>query len=138
MNTEAIIRLHEQASDRYLNGDYRGAIEAWRGVLGLDAANEQALGGVRMASQLVGSEPSGVADAPPEVAPKPEQGRKSLDGPGAKPLLQQDAVDGAIDRKPEPFGDDASDTDEFLEGYGTSATPSEEEVSFGLQPVSRP
>ena len=56
MSTEQINRLHEEASERYLNGDYQGAIDAWRGVLGLDAANEQALEGVHLASQFV--EPS--------------------------------------------------------------------------------
>src|SRR4029453_16290688 len=96
MSTEQINRLHEKASERYLNGDYRGAIEAWRDVLGLDADNEQALEGVQLASQFVEPAPPPV----PEVERDLDQGLKVLDGLGVSTLLQADLADGTVDRKP--------------------------------------
>ena len=80
MSTEQINRLHEQASERYLNGDYQGAIDAWRDVLGLDASNEQALEGVNLASQFVEPVAQVVSQGTPEVEHDLEEGQKVLDG----------------------------------------------------------
>ena len=44
-----------------LNGDYDGALQAWRDVLTMDPANEQAMDGVRMASQFAAAVATGVA-----------------------------------------------------------------------------
>ena len=49
MSAERIKQLHEYASECYLSGDYEGALQAWRDVLGLDPSDEQALGGLRLA-----------------------------------------------------------------------------------------
>ncbi len=102
MSTEQINRLHEQASERYLNGDYQGAIEAWRGVLSLDAANEQALEGVLLASQFVDPGSPVRAEGTPEMEHDVDQGLKVLDGLRATTLLHGDMADGTVDRKPAP------------------------------------
>jgi tetratricopeptide (TPR) repeat protein len=105
MSTEQINRLHEQASERYLNGDYRGAIEAWSDILGLDAANEQALEGVQLASQFVAPVPPVDAPVVAEVEHDVDQGLKVLDGLGVSTLLQPDMADGSVDLKPAPHDD---------------------------------
>jgi tetratricopeptide (TPR) repeat protein len=110
MNTDRIAELHEQASERYLNGDYDGALQAWRDVLRLDPANEQALDGLHMASQFV--EPKGPVVAPSSPADDAEldQGLKILDSLGATTRLSREAVTGMIDLAPahpsedQPFG----------------------------------
>jgi tetratricopeptide (TPR) repeat protein len=137
MSTEQINRLHEQASERYLNGDYKGAIEAWRDVLGLDAANEQALEGVQLASQFVEPAPEVQVQGTPEVEHDLDQGLRVLDGLRATTLLHADVADGAVDRKPSPpQGDGALAVEEFLEGWEPPAKPSPEAQSFGLEPVA--
>lgn len=102
MSTERINQLHEQASERYLNGDYAGAIEAWQDVLGIDPNNEEAQGGVRMASQFVnpqGEQRAGAA--PPSAAGGVEQelepGLKVLDGMDVTTMLDPEHVDGVTD-----------------------------------------
>ena len=91
MSTDQINRLHEQASERYLNGDYQGALEAWRDVLGLDAANEQALEGVHLASQFIDPESQKTGGGAPEVERDLEQGLKVLDG--LRPITLLHAAD---------------------------------------------
>jgi tetratricopeptide (TPR) repeat protein len=135
MSTEQINRLHEQASERYLNGDYQGAIEAWRGVLGLDAGNEQALEGVQLASQFVDPGAPVGAQRPPEVEHDVDQGLKILDGLRAPTVLQADIADGAVDRKPAP---PAPAAEEVLEGWEPQAPPPAEEQAFGLEPAAVP
>jgi tetratricopeptide (TPR) repeat protein len=137
MSTEQINRLHEQASERYLNGDYKGAIEAWRDVLGLDATNEQALEGVQLASQFVEPAAEFPAQATPGVEQDVDQGLKVLDGLRATPMLHADVADGAVDRKPSPAqSDGALAVEEFLEGWEPAAAPAAEEQSYGLEPVA--
>jgi tetratricopeptide (TPR) repeat protein len=137
MSIDRIKQLHEQASERYLSGDFDGALQAWRDVLGLDPGNEQALGGVRLASQFVARGSPAFATAAPEVEQELEQGLRVLDGLAATTLLHPDEADGASDRKPEPEGPGAEATEESLEGWETPSAPSEE-GSFGLEPISRP
>lgn len=137
MSIERIKQLQEQASERYLSGDYGGALQAWRDVLGLDPGNEQALGGVRLASQFVERDSPAFATAAPEIEHELDQGLKVLDGLAATTLLHPDEADGACDRKPEPAGYGAATTEEFLEGWETPAATAEE-GSFGLEPISGP
>ena len=138
MSIDRIKQLHEQASERYLSGDFDGALQAWRDVLGLDPGNEQALGGVRLASQFVERGSPAFATAAPEVEHELEQGLRVLDGLAAATLLHPDEADGASDRKPEPEGHGGAATEEFLEGWETPAEAPPEEGSFGLEPVFRP
>ena len=101
MSTDQINRLHEQASERYLNGDYQGALDAWRDVLGLDAANEQALEGVHLASQFIDPESRRTDEGAPEVERDLEQGLKVLDGLRPTTLLHSDVaefINGAVMR----------------------------------------
>lgn len=134
MSTEQIKQLHEQASERYLSGDYQGAVEAWRDVLGLDPDNEQALGGMRLAAQFVEPVSQVAAEASPDVEHEVEEGLKVLDGIGVQTLLNPDEGDGTMDRPPRPEGERESANDDFLEGWDTPASPADED-SFGLEPV---
>jgi tetratricopeptide (TPR) repeat protein len=134
MSTEQIKQLHEQASERYLSGDYQGAVQAWRDVLGLDPENEQALGGMRLAAQFVEPGSQVLPQASPEVEHDVEEGLRVLDGIGVQTLLNPEEGDGAIDRPPRPEQVSASANEEFLEGWDTPA-PSPDEGSFGLEPV---
>jgi tetratricopeptide (TPR) repeat protein len=131
MSTEQINRLHEQASERYLNGDYQGAIEAWRDILGLDAANEQALEGVQLASQFVAPAPPVDAPAVPEVEHDVDQGLKVLDGLGVSTLLQPDMANGTFDLKPAPL-------EEPLQEWDVPAPSTPEAEAVGLEPVAGP
>jgi tetratricopeptide (TPR) repeat protein len=135
MSTERIRQLHEQASERYLNGDYQGALQAWRDVLGLDPSNEQAIDGTNLASQFVEQESTHAPAPRSEVEQDLDQGLKVLDGIGTMTLLHTDVKDGMVDRRPEPEGVAAPATDELLEGWEAPPRPSEEEASFGLAPV---
>ncbi|HEX6851839.1 MAG TPA: tetratricopeptide repeat protein [Candidatus Polarisedimenticolaceae bacterium] len=65
MSTERADQLHQQASEHYLQGEYAQAIAAWRQLLELDPANEQALEGVRMSALLS----EGDGGATPAVSP---------------------------------------------------------------------
>ncbi len=71
-------QLHERASESYLRGDYRDALDAWQSVLTIDPGDEQALEGVRLAALLVeGSEPAAPPGAP--ASPDPAVLRRRLD-----------------------------------------------------------
>jgi len=135
MSTERIKQLHEQASERYLNGDYQGALAAWRDVLGLDPADEQARDGSNLAAQFV--EPAAPAPAAPkgDVEQELDQGLKILDGIGGKTLLHSDATDGTVDRKPGSGAVGAPEGEELLEGWEAPPTSAVEEGSFGLAPM---
>ena len=110
MNSDRIAQLHEQASERYLNGDYEGALQAWRDVLTMDPANEQAMDGVRMASQFAAPREDMSGAASPDVERELDQGLKIFDSLGAPApadtsatmVLRRDDVDAMIDRKPAP------------------------------------
>jgi len=136
MSTDRIQQLHEQASECYLSGDYKGAVQAWRDVLGLDPANDQALGGVRLASQFVEHGVPAFAEAAPEVERELDRGLTILDGLGGTDVLHADATDGSIDRKPEPRGHGAPAGGDVLEGWESPAAPSGDAGSFGLEPVA--
>jgi hypothetical protein len=116
MSTERIKQLHEQASERYLNGDYRGALAAWRDVLGLDPGNEQALDGSNLASQFVEQDPPATATHEGAVEHDLERELKILDGIGTMTLLHADASNGTVDRKPGPAGV-TPEGEEHLEGW---------------------
>lgn len=66
MSHDSVDRLQREASELYLSGDFPGAVRAWRAVLRIDAANSDALEGVRMASALCepGSLPEAFQPAP--------------------------------------------------------------------------
>ena len=53
MSADRIAELHEQASEHYLNGNYAGALQAWRDILALDPNNGPALDGAQLAAQFV-------------------------------------------------------------------------------------
>jgi tetratricopeptide (TPR) repeat protein len=155
MSADRIAQLHEQASEHYLNGNYDGALQAWRDVLALDPGNEQAMDGVRMASQFAPPQeaPAAVSD---DLSSELDQGLRVFDSLGAT----------AVDRKPAPspatatavtpdpirqaegidFGDlsgigaiplGATDSP-AVESQEAPETPAEgaEEESFGLAPLS--
>src|SRR6185503_16460109 len=85
MSTDRISRLHEQASEHYLNGDYPAALASWREVLALDPRNEAALEGARMASQFASehAEASRVT-ASPELEQDLDLGLKVFDSLASK------------------------------------------------------
>lgn len=128
MSTERIQQFHEQASECYLNGDYSGALEAWRQVLGLNSEDEQALDGIRMASQFIDPDAAIEAHAPPEAEVEQEldRGLMILDGMG-DPKPAQDAP-------PAPASPPAPAAEENLEGWEAHQPEAEEEV-YGLEPV---
>jgi tetratricopeptide (TPR) repeat protein len=139
MSTEQINRLHEKASERYLNGDYQGAIDAWRDVLGIDADNEQALEGVQLASQFVAPAPPPTSQAAPEVEHDLDQGLKVLDGLGASTLLRADSADGAVDRKPAPPpAEEEIPGVDLLPTWEAPPSPTPEADVVGLDPVAGP
>ena len=67
MSVDRIETLHLEASEHYLNGRFDEAIRAWKQVLALDPANEQALEGVRMSSLLGEGEAAGTAFGAPDA-----------------------------------------------------------------------
>ena len=109
MSSDRIAQLHEQASEFYLNGDYAGALQAWRDVLALDPGNEQAMDGVRMASQFAEPPPAAPA-AQPELDHELDRGLSVFDSLGAAPskdpnatmMIDRSDVAAALDRKPAP------------------------------------
>jgi tetratricopeptide (TPR) repeat protein len=140
MSSDRIAELHEQASEHYLNGDFGGALQAWRDVLALDPKNEQALDGVRMAAQYV--ERAETPAAPAELDHELDAGLTILDSlgapqtaaapaarldPGATMILDRASVQGLIDMKPRP-----------AEPAGWEAPAAVDEPSFELEPVSTP
>lgn len=162
MSSDRIAQLHEQASEHYLNGDYGGALQAWRDVLRLDPSNEQALDGVRMAAQFVERVQPAV-QAAADVEHELDLGLKVLDGLAGPPpdanatvVLDRAMVDGMIDRKPAPAGvsgpadKDPARQSEGLDFGDLSAVepiplgdaphddPVPREEAYGLEPASPP
>lgn len=138
MSTERINQLHERASECYLNGDYQGAVEAWREVLTIDPHNEQAQGGVRLAAQFVEREAPAAVAASPDVESELDRGLMVLDGIGASTLLHADPTDGATDRKPDLEPEGEPELADPLEGWGAETAPAIEEGNFGLDPLPEP
>ena len=133
MSTERIKQLHEQASERYLNGDYHGALQAWRDVLELDPADEQALDGSSLAAQFVADPKPASAEAEGNVEDELDQGLKVLDGLGATGLLHEDVVDGTIDRQAVPAEEAARPAGDLLEGWDAPPKPADQDGAFGLE-----
>jgi tetratricopeptide (TPR) repeat protein len=140
MSSDRIAELHEQASEHYLNGDFGGALQAWRDVLTLDPKNEQALDGVRMAAQYV--ERAEAPAAPTELDHELDAGLTVLDSlgapqmaaapaarldPGATMILDRSAVQGLIDMKPRP-----------AEPAGWEAPGAADATAFELEPLTTP
>ena len=130
MSTDRISRLHEQASEYYLNGDYPAALASWREVLALDPRNEAALEGARMASQFAADQ----AETPaPAASPELE---KDLD-------LGLKVFDSLASKAPSPAAFDLGDPSQVdaapvlvpTEEEWEPQAPSED-VSFGLAPAA--
>jgi len=54
MDQQKIDGFHRRASDHYMRGEYRQALEEWKRVLELDPSDEKAIEGVRLSSLLEG------------------------------------------------------------------------------------
>src|SRR6185503_1949135 len=130
MSTDRISRLHEQASEHYLNGDYPAALASWREVLALDPRNEAALEGARMASQFAADQAPAVAAAAasPDIEKDLDLGLKVFDSLASK------APEAPIFDLGDPSQVDAAPVLTPTE-EGWEPSPSAEEVSFGLAPA---
>jgi len=141
MSVERIDSLHQEAAEHYLQGRFPEAIAAWRQVLALDPANEQALEGVRMSSLLAeGGEPpaASVAVASPEVDPLDAEIDAGLR------VFEFDAVETPVGDLPDPtrqgegidFGElDGIDPIPLAARDGSGAAPSAAEET-GLAAVA--
>ena len=158
MSTDRVAQLHEQASEHYLNGDFDGALQAWRDVLRLEPNHEQALEGMRMASQFVERQETPADSGSPEVEHDLDEGLRVLDALGSAPAAaparaaataaatpvqdlerQGDGIDfGDISEVSSiPLGA-ATDMPDEAEGWSPAATAPAEEESFGLAPAAAP
>lgn len=140
MSVERIESLHQEASEHYLQGRFREAIESWRRVLALDPANEQALEGVRMSSLL--SE-EGEAEAKPVAVAAPEVDPLDAEIDAGLKVFEFDAVEPPVGDLPDParqadgidFGDlEGVDAIPLGGSDGSGAEPPSEEET-GLAPV---
>jgi tetratricopeptide (TPR) repeat protein len=136
MNAERIKQLHEEASERYLNADYPGALQAWRDVLGLDPADEQARAGVRMAAQFVEAPAPAFATGSPEIENELDRGLMILDSHGATDLPQRPPEEN-VEHAATAEAAASSEIDEILDGWDAPAEPAAEEGAFGLEPLTR-
>lgn len=112
MSTERSAELHQLASEHYLQGDYAKAIAAWRELLSIDPAHEEALEGVRMSTLL--SEGEGVAAVPDDeidvglkvfdAIPKPAP-PSSAPSPNETLILDRAAVEGMLREGAKGSGD---------------------------------
>jgi len=136
MSIERIKQLHEQASERYLNGDYQGALQAWRDVLELDPADEQARDGSNLAAQFVEQPAPAPAEPKADVEHELDQGLKVLDGLGGTTLLHGEVADGMTDRQAAPGDVATSPAEELLEGWEEPSKPSVQDGAFGLEAFS--
>ena len=130
MSVDRITRLHEEASEHYLNGDYPAALASWREVLALDPRNEAALEGARMASQFAADQAPAVAAAAasPDIEKDLDLGLKVFDSLASK------APEAPIFDLGDPSQVDAAPVLTPTE-EGWEPSPSAEEVSFGLAPA---
>ncbi|PYS96223.1 MAG: hypothetical protein DMF50_05660, partial [Acidobacteria bacterium] len=115
IDDELLQELLAKASTLYHNGEYKGAIEAWREALTVDPASQKAKEGIRMATLLLGdwepqapgpsapAEPTTPADGGPEpgaeTPPEEMEARLDLGIARVKQLLAQrkysEAIEGA-------------------------------------------
>jgi tetratricopeptide (TPR) repeat protein len=81
MDRQQIAQLQEMASEHYLRGEFRDALEAWQRLLAIDPGDEQAMEGVRLSSMLAeGSDPARDAEPPAGASPvDPAELRRRLD-----------------------------------------------------------
>ena len=127
MSADRIAELHEQASEHYLNGNYAGALQAWRDILALDPNNGPALDGAQLAAQFV-ENPDAVTggDGSAEIESALDLKLASKESPGTLVLdPHEDETPG--DRKPVPqHGTDAP----------APAVPADDEVPEGWEPTA--
>lgn len=113
IDDEKLQDLLTRASSLYNNGEYQGAIEAWKEALSVDPQSQKAREGIRMATLLIGdfeSTPTGAAEEGPatadaaEVAPADQpaeevEARLDLGTAHVKQLLAErryaEAIEGA-------------------------------------------
>lgn len=74
IDDERLQELLSRASSLYNDGEYQGAIEAWKEALGVDPQSQKAREGIRMATLLLGD-----VEAAPAAGPSPE-GAATADG----------------------------------------------------------
>jgi len=134
--TDRIKQLHEQASEHYLNGNYKDALQAWRDVLGLDPSDEQALGGLRMAQQFVPPDAQPVTAAASAVEDELDRGLKILDRAAPPIVVPHEVPDGSIDLQPDLLNEAAAAAEDVPEGWEASNAAPAAEESFGLEPFS--
>jgi len=138
MSAERIRQLHEQATERYLNEDYPGALQAWRDILGLDPTDEQALGGVRLASKFVEQTSPLSSPEMSTVEHELDQGLMVLDGLlGGTTRAHPETVTPTMDRWPEAERIGETDRPDILQGWDSLKESPVEEDSFGLEPITR-
>jgi tetratricopeptide (TPR) repeat protein len=95
MDRQQIDQLHEKASEHYLRGEFRDALEAWESLLTIDPGDEQAMEGVRLAALLAdGTEPP-APPAPPLPSIDPADLQKRLDEVDAH--IEAGDLKGAVD-----------------------------------------
>src|SRR6185436_6783363 len=99
-----------------------------------DPADEQALAGLRLASQFV--ERAAPVTAEADVEHELDLGLQVLDGLSAATVPHPTTADGATDRQPELEGGREIQHEEFLDGWETSGSSSSSPDACGLEPVS--
>jgi len=90
IDDELLQELLVRATGLYNNGDYRGAIAAWREALAVDPSSQKAREGIQMATLLL-------ADWDPTVAPAETEPARPADGAGAGPSASPEADAQRID-----------------------------------------
>ncbi len=97
IDDERLQELLARASSLYNNGEYKGAIDAWREALSVDPSSQKAKEGIRMATLLMGDwEPQGPA-ASPEEPPAASDGA-TQDEAGLSPEEMEAKLDLGIAR----------------------------------------
>ncbi len=83
MDQQKIDTFHQRASDHYMRGDYKKALDVWKRVLEIDPLDEKALEGVRLSSLLEGGVDHPLDSDPSEAGPRyedpPDALRRRLD-----------------------------------------------------------
>jgi tetratricopeptide (TPR) repeat protein len=97
MDRQQIAQLHEKASEHYLRGEFRDALEAWQSLLAIDPGDEQAMEGVRLAAMLVETREPQAPQPPPPVLSRiaPADLRRRLDEVDAR--IEAGDLRGAVD-----------------------------------------
>jgi tetratricopeptide (TPR) repeat protein len=101
MDTHRIESLHQAASEHYLRGEFKEALQAWKAVLRIDPSHEQALEGIRLArlnaegEAISGPEAIGASNYPAEQAVDTSDLAAITVGMHTVPLAQ---LERAIDR----------------------------------------